>query len=91
MGLLVGFVIPGLGEEELVTEGIYLVRSARGIYVGQSGDVSARLAQHVAAGKFTQAEADAAERTAVYGGRTAREIAEQQKIDELGGHRLTDE
>jgi hypothetical protein len=30
---------------------------------------------------------DAAERISVCGGKTAREIAEQQKIDELGGVR----
>lgn len=35
--------------------------------------------------KFTQAEVDAAERYAVSGGKTAREIAEQLKIDSLGG------
>jgi hypothetical protein len=37
--------------------------------------------------KFTQTEADAAERYAVSGGKTAREIAEQLKIDSLGGVR----
>ena len=35
--------------------------------------------------RFTQAELNAAERFGVSGGKTAREIAEQQKIDELGG------
>jgi hypothetical protein len=36
-------------------------------------------------GRFMQAEVAAAERIAVSGGRTAREVAEQRKIDELGG------
>ena len=42
-------------------------------------------ALRVAADKFSQAEADAAERFAVSGGRVAREVAEQQKIDEMDG------
>jgi RHS repeat-associated protein len=85
MGLLVGFAIPGVGEEEVVTEGIYVISGARGTYVGESGVMTGRLATHARGPRFTQAEVDAAERTAVYGGRTARQIAEQQKIDELGG------
>ena len=36
-------------------------------------------------GRFTKAELDAAERIAVAGDKTAREIAEQTKIDQLGG------
>jgi len=72
---------------ETANEGIYVVRSEAGNYVGQSGNITQRLAQHVSTGKFTQAEVDAAERFAVSGGKTAREIAEQLKIDspEFGG------
>jgi RHS repeat-associated protein len=80
-----GLVIPGVGEEELATEGIYIINGAEGVYVGQSGSISSRLAQHVFSGRFTQNEVDAAERIAVSGGRLSREVAEQQKIDELGG------
>jgi hypothetical protein len=36
-------------------------------------------------GRFTQEELNVAERFGVSGGKTAREIAEQQKIDEFGG------
>jgi YD repeat-containing protein len=68
-----------------VQEGIYVIRTKRGRYVGQSGDIPGRLAQWVRSGRFSQAEVDAAERIAVSGGRTKREIAEQLKIDELGG------
>jgi hypothetical protein len=53
--------------------------------VVQSGDITRRLGEHVSNGKFTQAEVDAAERYAVSGGKTAREIAEQLTIDSLGG------
>lgn len=69
----------------LVEEGTYLVKTAQGEYVGQSGAISRRLQQHVASGKFTQAEVDAAERAMVTGGRLEREIAEQLLIDSKGG------
>lgn len=80
--------VPGAGEAGAVveaTEGIYVIRGAAETYVGQSGDISSRLAAHVASGRFSQAEVDQAERIGVAGGKTAREIAEQRKIDELGG------
>ena len=67
------------------TEGIYVIKGARGTYVGQSGNIPGRLAEHVRSGRFTQAEVDAAQRMGVSEGRTAREIAEQKQIDELGG------
>jgi RHS repeat-associated protein len=80
-----GLLVPGLGEEEVATEGIYVIEGAEGTYVGQSGEIATRLAQHVASGRFTQAEVDAAMRISVSGGRVAREVAEQQMIDSLGG------
>ncbi len=63
------------------------MQGARGTYVGQPGNITARFSQHLIenGGRFTQAELDAAERISVTGGKAAREIAEQQKIDELGG------
>lgn len=73
------------GASGVANEGIYIVRTQVGTYLGQSGKIATRLAQHVAEGKFTQAEVDAAKRIAVPGGKTAREIADQLKIDELGG------
>jgi RHS repeat-associated protein len=72
-------------EKSVTNEGIYVVRSATGTYVGQSGNIAQRLTRHVSNDKFTQAEVDAAERIFVSGGKTVREIAEQMKIDELGG------
>ncbi len=71
-------------------EGIYVVTKAGGPnkgkqYVGQSGNISRRMRQHVRAGKFTQAEANAAARIPVPGGKTKREVAEQKLIDTLGG------
>jgi hypothetical protein len=78
--------VPGLGEEEAtadITEGIYEVVEGDGTYVGQSGNIDARLAQHVASGKITQESADNAVRTEVLGGKTAREVAEQGRINEL--------
>ena len=68
-------------------EGIYAIRGAEGTYVGQSGNITERFSQHLIenGGRFTQEELNAAERFAVPGGKTAREIAEQQKIDDFGG------
>lgn len=54
-------------------------------YVGQSGNMNIRLATHVATGKFSIADAMAAQRFEVLGGKTAREVSEQGKIDRLGG------
>jgi hypothetical protein len=56
-------------------------------YVGQSGNIAQRFSQHLVenGGWFTQEELNAAERFGVSGGKTAREIAEQQKIDEFDG------
>ena len=74
----------GADTEVVPNEGIYIVKTPAGDYVGQSGNISQRLVQHVYSGKFTQAEVNAAERIAVSGGKMAREIAEQLKIDEMG-------
>jgi RHS repeat-associated protein len=54
-------------------------------YVGQSKNIDRRLRQHVRRGKVTPEEAQRARRTHVPGDKTAREIAEQRRIDELGG------
>lgn len=75
----------GAAAKTVANEGIYVVPSATGTYVGQSGNITRRLSQHVLKGKFTQAEVDAAERIHVGGGKTAREVSEQLKIDEFGG------
>ncbi len=68
-----------------VESGTYVVKTSKGEYVGQSGNISRRMSEHVRSGKFTQIEADAAERFAVAGGKTQREIAEQMLIDQKGG------
>ncbi|MCU1492252.1 MAG: hypothetical protein JWO62_16, partial [Acidimicrobiaceae bacterium] len=71
--------------ETSVNEGVYVIRSTGGNYVGQSGNIDQRLAGYVSSGRFTQAEVDAAERTLATGGKTAREVAEQLQIDSMGG------
>ncbi|MGL5825497.1 MAG: RHS repeat-associated core domain-containing protein, partial [Nocardioides sp.] len=68
-----------------IRSGIYVVNSADGVYVGQSSNISRRLAQHVGSGKFTADEVANAARQSVAGGRSAREVAEQTMIDRLGG------
>ena len=66
------------------TEGIYEVVTREGLpYVGQSGNIDARLAAHVASAKITPEAAANATRTKVLGGKTAREVAEQQRINEI--------
>ncbi|MDX2053372.1 MAG: RHS repeat-associated core domain-containing protein [Polyangiaceae bacterium] len=66
------------------TEGIYefIGRSGKK-YVGQSGNIPKRLEQHARSGKLP--EGAQVTSTEVLGGKTAREIAEQKRIDALGG------
>jgi hypothetical protein len=69
-----------------VEEGIYEFTATSGrTYVGQSGRITERVAEHVQSGKLGAKEAGKVVRTEVRGGKTAREIAEQRRIDELGG------
>ena len=51
-------------------------------YVGQSGDISRRLRQHERAGRLRPGTETT---RALEGGKTAREIAEHQRIQELTG------
>ncbi len=73
---------------QLIKEGIYEfpdALSAGKKYIGQSSNLPKRLGQHEKTGKKA---ADAiAEATAVPGGKTAREAAEQRRINQLGGTR----
>jgi RHS repeat-associated protein len=67
-------------------EGIYEFTAASGkTYVGQSGNISARIEQHLASGKLLPQDLGTVRTTEVLGGRIAREIAEQLRINELGG------
>src|SRR5438477_243641 len=54
-------------------------------YVGQSGDIARRIGEHLVSGKLLPEGLDAVRTTEVLGGKTAREIAEQLRINELGG------
>ena len=63
-------------SDDSVESGIYVVSTPGGQYVGQSGNISNRLGQHVAKGKFTQEEVDSAQRFAVPGTKLDREVAE---------------
>ncbi len=66
------------------TEGIYEVMTREGLpYVGQSGNIDQRLAQHVASGKITQERPKRPSAPRCTGGKTAREVAEQRRINEL--------
>jgi RHS repeat-associated protein len=70
-------------EGNTIKEGIYSFREGDATYVGQSGNIPKRLATHEATGKKAlDAEATITE---VTGGKTAREIAEHQKIQKITG------
>ena len=69
-------------------EGIYEFPDAQNpgkTYVGQSGNLPQRLKTHELTGR--KAADTSAEVTAVPGGKTQREVAEQNRIDKLGGTR----
>lgn len=67
-------------------EGIYEFTAASGkTYVGQSGNIFERIAQHLASGKLLPEDLSTLRTTEVLGGKTAREIAEQLRINGLGG------
>jgi RHS repeat-associated protein len=69
-------------------EGIYEFTAASGkLYVGQSGNIGLRLADHLATGKLTLDGLSTVRFTEVGGGKLAREIAEQLRINGLGGIR----
>lgn len=69
-----------------IAEGVYVAKTASNVkYVGQSGNIEGRLAQHVASGKITTEAAKVAQKFEVLGGKTAREVAEQRTINGLGG------
>ncbi len=73
-------------ESAQPAEGVYEFPDAQSpgrTYVGQSQDIDRRLPEHERNGKKNPAEE--AKRTEVKGGRTSREVAEQRRINELGG------
>jgi len=71
-----------------VTEGIYEFTASSGkTYVGQSGNIPGRIGQHLGSGKLLESELSTVRTTEVLGGKTAREIAEQLRINQLGGVR----
>ncbi|HKV38805.1 MAG TPA: RHS repeat-associated core domain-containing protein, partial [Blastocatellia bacterium] len=71
---------------KIVTEGIYEFVSSTGEgYVGQSGDIPRRIGEHLASAKLLPKDLSSLRTTEVLGGKTAREVAEQLRIIDLGG------
>lgn len=67
-------------------EGIYEFTASSGkTYVGQSSNIPRRIVEHIKSGKLLAKNAKTLKTTQVGGGRIAREIAEQARIDRLGG------
>ncbi len=75
----------GASASAKIDEGIYLANTNAGSYVGQSGQVTTRLGQHVASGKLGVDNASDAIRFSVGGGKLSREVAEQRVLNSLGG------
>jgi len=74
------------GEKAAPKEGIYEFKGKSGKdYVGQSKDLEKRLSRHESSGKMSPSDKDTVQTTEVPGGKTAREIAEQKRINEKGG------
>ncbi|MEL7310289.1 MAG: RHS repeat-associated core domain-containing protein [Pseudomonadota bacterium] len=76
---------PGGGGSSTPKEGIYEFPDQANpgqTYVGQSGNIPERLKQHEAAGRYTPGTATT---TSVSGGKTQREIAEHNRIQEITG------
>ncbi|MCD4830991.1 MAG: hypothetical protein K8R02_04170 [Anaerohalosphaeraceae bacterium] len=69
-----------------VAEGIYEFTASSGkTYVGQSGNVTNRIVQHIKSGKLLTKDVKTLKATKVGGGKVAREIYEQLRINKLGG------
>ena len=55
------------------------------MYVGQSGNIPARIKQHLASGKLLPENLSTLRTTEMLGGKIAREIGEQLRINQFGG------
>jgi len=66
--IFASYLLPELRVARGITRhrrGIYVISDGTRIYVGQSGSIAARLTSHVASGRFSQEEINAAERYSV--------------------------
>ena len=71
-------------DDNVVREGIYEFTNDTGVpYVGQSGNIDRRLAEHVRTGNLKPGQEVTI--TEIKGGRTAREIAEHNRIQKITG------
>ena len=71
-------------DDNVVREGIYEFTDDTGVpYVGQSGNIDRRLAEHVRTGNLKPGQEVTI--TEVKGGQTAREIAEHNRIQKITG------
>jgi RHS repeat-associated protein len=74
------------GGKQVITEGIYEFTASSGkTYIGQSQDIPRRILEHIASGKL--GAGSAVKTTQVLGGKTAREVSEQLRIEAMGGIR----
>jgi RHS repeat-associated protein len=64
-------------------EGVYEFLEGAATYVGQTGDLATRLAQHMSSGKIVNGSS--VKVTEVLGGKTVREVFEHRRIQEITG------
>ncbi|MFC5768916.1 RHS repeat-associated core domain-containing protein, partial [Thauera sinica] len=79
----------GSAAQAEITSGIYFLEQGGASYVGQSGQLSTRLATHVADATKPISSIDDAVRAAVSGSKTSREVAEQLTLNNMGGVNAT--
>ena len=80
------YTVAGTGVLVHNKEGIYEFRGASGrSYIGQSDDITRRLSQHAKSGKLPLDNLDSIRTREVLGGKRARLLEEQARINELGG------
>lgn len=76
--------VGAVGKVAKGVAGIYEFIATTGkTYVGQSSNIFQRLGQHIASGKLDPTST--VQTTEVLGGKVTREVAEQLRINELGG------
>lgn len=86
-----GAAVGGMAAREIgagakiAKEGIYEFKEGAKTYCGQSCDIPRRLKEHIDSGKLAPDMLSTLKTTEVLGGKTAREIAEHRRIQDLTG------
>jgi uncharacterized protein RhaS with RHS repeats len=79
------YAYSGARAQSEITSGIYFFEGGGASYVGQSGNIAIRLANHVENAGKPILSIDDAVRVSVSGGKSSREVAEQFTLNNMGG------